>query len=87
MLDQRIGAHRHPGPLGPEGSVQDIPFRLKTAGATLRLFTEEAMRFIHQRTRGIQRSINNPRDLCLLEGHGAKAMALAIGRRVAQQRR
>jgi hypothetical protein len=65
--------------------VQDI-FRLKTAGATRRPFTEEAMRFIHQRTRGIERSIN-PCDLRLLEGHGAKATAVgvAIGRRVAQQ--
>ncbi len=86
QLDQRIAVHCHLGPLGVEESIQYVAFRLKKAGATRGLFTEEALRLIHQQARGIPRSLNTLCDLCLLEGYAAKATAVdaAIVRRVAQ---
>ena len=76
-------------PLSAEGSIQCVAFRLKNAGDTRGIFTEEAVRLIYQYTRGIPRSVNNLCDLCLLEGYTASAWTVdaAPVRRVAQERR
>ncbi len=89
QFDQRVAIRCHLTPLEVEESLQYITFRLKKAGATRGIFTEEAMRLIHQHARGIPRSINTLCDLCLLEGYAAKASAVdgAIVRRVAQENR
>ncbi len=89
QLDQRIAIRCHLAPLDAEESLQYITFRLKKAGATRGIFTEEAMRLVHQHTRGIPRSINTLCDLCLLEGYLAQASGVdgATVRRVAQQGR
>ena len=76
QLNQRIAIRCRLKPLNAEESAQYVAFRLKKAGATQGIFTEEAMRLIYQHARGIPRSINTLCDLCLLEGCIAKAPAV-----------
>ncbi len=88
-FDQRIAIRCHLGPLDAEETAHYIVFRLKKAGAARGIFTEEAVRLIHQAARGIPRNVNNLCDLCLLEGYAAKATAVdaALVRRVLQAHR
>lgn len=89
QLEQRIAIRAHLSPLDAGESVQYIGFRLKKAGATRGIFTQDALRLIYQYSRGIPRSINTLCDLCLLEGSAAKASAVdaALVRRVLQGHR
>ena len=86
QFHQRVAIRCHLKPLDVVESVQYMEFRLKKAGATRSLFTEDAMRLVHHQARGIPRSINILCDLCLLEGCIAKAPIVdgAIVGRVAQ---
>jgi len=67
-LNQRVAVRLHLGPLSVEEAAAYIEFRLDRAGATRRIFTDEAVKMIYQEAEGIPRSINNLCDLCLLEG-------------------
>lgn len=73
-LHQRIPMRLSLSPLSEEDTASYIHFRLKTAGARKRIFTDKAIKLIHQEAEGIPRSINNLCDLCLLEGVRAKVL-------------
>lgn len=76
QLDQRIAIRYHLRPLDQHETARYVAFRLEKAGATRPLFTEEALRLVWQSTRGVPRSINTLCDLCLLDGHNAKAQVV-----------
>jgi len=59
--------------LSEEETAFYIEFRLKKAGGTRRIFTNEAIRVIHRKAEGVPRRINNLCDLCLFEGWKRKA--------------
>lgn len=61
QLDQRIAVRYHLKPMDFEDTAEYIAGRLRTAGATRRVFTFEAAVEIHGSTRGIPLSIN---ELC-----------------------
>ncbi|MBI3989779.1 MAG: AAA family ATPase [candidate division NC10 bacterium] len=72
-LNQRIALHLNLSPLNQEETALYIDFRLKKAGQTRRIFTNETIKAIHQEAGGLPRSINNLCDLCLFEGMRRKA--------------
>jgi type II secretory pathway predicted ATPase ExeA len=59
QLAQRIVVNYHLTPLTQEQTSQYINFRLQAAGATDNLFSQDAMGLIHQKSRGIPRTINS----------------------------
>ncbi len=65
-LHQRLAFRFRLGPLPGADTVNYIRHRLKVAGARRMLFTNEALKAIFQRTRGIPRQINNLCDRALL---------------------
>jgi len=68
-LRQRISIRFHLQPFSEEETVQYILFRLRHAGAkNLGLFTREAMRLIHEASKGTPRLINIVCDHALLTG-------------------
>jgi len=67
-LYQRIAVRCRLAPLGPEANEAYIKHRLKMAGATRMLFTQEAVRAIHRASSGIPRLINTICDNALFEG-------------------
>ncbi len=67
-LDQRLAVRLTLGPLREEDASFYIGFRLRKAGASKPIFSEEAITAIARESRGIPRRINNLCDLCLLEG-------------------
>ncbi len=73
QLDQRIMIRYHLAPLDLEETLRYIAFRLKKAGASRGIFSEEALHMIYEQSRGIPRVINTLCDLCLLEGFAARA--------------
>ncbi len=75
-LQQRLPLHLILNPLSPAETAAYIDFRLEKAGATRRLFTEEAVRAVADETAGIPRKINNVCDLCLFEGWKKKTTAV-----------
>lgn len=72
-LNQRIAVRLKLAPLSEEETAFYITLRLKAAGATQRIFTNEAISVIHREAQGIPRCINNLCDLCLLEGMRVEA--------------
>ncbi len=68
QLDQRIEIRHHLKPFNYNETAGYIVFRLKTAGLNdaEKLFLPEALRLIHQHSRGVPRNINNLCDLSLL---------------------
>lgn len=75
-LDQRLAVRLTLGPLREEDTSFYMSFRLRKAGATKPIFTEEAVAVIAREARGIPRRINNLCDLCLLEGWKRKVTAV-----------
>ncbi len=69
-LRQRIGLRYHLNPLSNEEIRQYITHRLKLAGRTEPLFSEEAIEVICRYSEGIPRNINNIASNSLLEGFG-----------------
>ncbi len=65
---QRISIKYHLSPLDFSDTVKFIFFRLKVAGLEKSIFSEEAIKTIHEASGGIPRSIVNLCDLCLLVG-------------------
>lgn len=75
-LDQRLAVRLNLSPLREEDAGFYIGFRLRKAGATKPIFTEEAIAVIAREAKGIPRRINNLCDLCLLEGWKRKVTAV-----------
>lgn len=72
-FSQRIGIKCHLDHLSAEETGHYIQRRLKAAGRTEPLFTEDAVQVISEQTGGIPRKINTLCDLCLLAGFSKKS--------------
>lgn len=75
-LDQRLALRLNLGPLSEVETAFYVDFRLKKVAGTRQLFTDDAIRMIHEESGGIPLSINNLCDLCLYEG--SKRMAREV---------
>ena len=71
-LDQRIAIRYHLNTLDDAHTAQYILHRLKMAGQTGQIFTEEAVKLVFDFTRGTPREINNLCDIALLVGYSKK---------------
>jgi general secretion pathway protein A len=71
-LDQRITIRCHLPRLDYEHTASYIAHRLRTAGQSRRIFTEEAVKLIFALTRGTPREINNLCDLALLVAYSKR---------------
>jgi type II secretory pathway predicted ATPase ExeA len=67
-LSQRTAFRVNLSFLSREDAAFYIEFRLKKAGATRRIFTDDAIALIQRETEGVPRNINNLCDICLFEG-------------------
>lgn len=85
-LAQRVALRCRLSSLTQETTKAYLRHRLKVAGATRDLFTEESMDLIHHFSRGIPRLINTLGDNALLEGYLLKREVIepAVVRGVAQ---
>lgn len=72
-LYQRIVLRLNLNPLNKQETAFYINYRLKQAGGTRQIFTDEAIRAIHRESGGFPRRINHLCDLCLFEGFRRKA--------------
>jgi general secretion pathway protein A len=72
-LDQRITIRYHLNTLDDAHTSAYVAHRLKMAGRTKPIFTEEAVRLIFDFTRGTPREINNLCDVALLVGYTKRA--------------
>jgi len=72
-LDQRITIRYHLNTLDQIHTATYIAHRLKMAGRTSAIFTDEAVRLIFDFTRGTPREINNLCDVALLVGYTKRA--------------
>jgi general secretion pathway protein A len=80
QLRQRISVWCHLGPMNAEETREYVRHRLRVAGAQERpIFTEGALRAVHQRTGGVPRVINLLCDRALLAGYADQSAQ--IGRR------
>jgi general secretion pathway protein A len=77
-LDQRVALRLNLGILNGEEAAHYIEFRLKKAGGTRRIFTNEAIRAIYREVGGLPLNINHLCDLCLFEGWRQKAKEVDI---------
>ena len=68
-LAQRIAIRFHLEPLMLEETTSYIAHRLSVVGRTEPIFTQEAIRFIHEGSGGIPRRINQICDMCLFTGY------------------
>ena len=72
-LDQRITIRYHLNTLDDAHTSAYVAHRLKMAGRTKPIFTEEAVKLIFDFTRGTPREINNLCDVALLVGYTKRA--------------
>jgi type II secretory pathway predicted ATPase ExeA len=81
-LKERIAVKFNLEPLDFQNTVRYVMFRLKSAGATRGIFTEQAVRLLYDYSGGIPLRINNLCDRCLLIGvmHNAKLVDSRIMR-------
>jgi general secretion pathway protein A len=68
-LDQRITIRYHLNTLDYTHTGNYVAHRLRMAGRTVPIFTEEALRLVFDFTRGTPREINNLCDVALLVGY------------------
>lgn len=73
QFDQRISMRFHLQGLQAEETERYVVHRLQIAGAERQIFTNEALKLIHESTGGIPRRINQVCDLALLAGFGLQA--------------
>ncbi len=73
QLAQRVTARYHLHPFGESDTRAYVTHRLEVAGAKERIFTETAMRAVHQVARGIPRLINAICDRALLGAYSRDA--------------
>lgn len=76
QLEQRIAVKYHLNPFSSEDTGKYIQRRLEVAGATKRIFKEQAIRLIYESSGGIPRRINRLCDFCLLSGFNKGANAI-----------
>jgi general secretion pathway protein A len=67
-LKERISVKYNLAPLDMDDTLKYIVYRLKCAGATRGLFTNESIEQLYEYSRGIPLRINNLCDRCLLIG-------------------
>jgi type II secretory pathway predicted ATPase ExeA len=67
-LKERISVKYHLAPLDSANTLKYVVYRLKCAGATRGLFTNESIERLYEYSRGIPLRINNLCDRCLLIG-------------------
>jgi len=72
-LDQRITIRYHLNTLYYTHTANYVAHRLRMAGRTAAIFTEEAIKRIFDFTRGTPREINNLCDVALLVGYTKRA--------------
>jgi len=72
QLSQRIAIRCHLANLDMDDASKYILHRLEVAGRKDRLFTDEAVKLIYDKSGGIPRRINHICDLALLTGFGRK---------------
>jgi general secretion pathway protein A len=72
-LDQRITIRYHLNTLDDAHTTAYVAHRLRMAGRTRPIFTEEAVKLIFDFTRGTPREINNLCDVALLVGYTKRA--------------
>ena len=72
-LDQRITIRYHLNTLDQTHTATYIAHRLRMAGRTSTIFTDEAVKLIFDFTRGTPREINNLCDVALLVGYTKRA--------------
>jgi type II secretory pathway predicted ATPase ExeA len=72
-LDQRVGVRYHLSALDRAHTENYIAHRLRMAGQTRRIFTDDAVTLIYDFTRGTPREINNLCDIALLVGYSRRA--------------
>lgn len=78
-LIQRIGLYYNIEPLSTEETMGYIRHRLKLAGATKDLFSEEALLSIYRLSRGIPRLVNTLCETALLIALGKKGKVVNEG--------
>lgn len=71
-LEQRIAIRYHLNTLDDAHTANYVAHRLKMAGRSTRIFTEEAIKLIFDFTRGTPREINNLCDIALLVGYSKR---------------
>jgi general secretion pathway protein A len=76
-LDQRITIRYHLNTLDYTHTAAYVTHRLKMAGCTKPIFTEEAIKLIFDFTRGTPREINNLCDVALLVGYTKRAKEIS----------
>ena len=69
QLNQRIALKYHIDALGKVDTEKYVNYRLRIAGARRRVFTNEALNIIWDRSKGIPRVINAIADWCLFLGY------------------
>ena len=69
QLDQWISVRCHLTTLKRNETTEYILHRLKVAGVEQPIFTEEALKLIHERSGGIPRRINQICDMCLFTAY------------------
>ncbi|MFQ5553200.1 MAG: ExeA family protein [Thermoplasmata archaeon] len=77
-FNQRMAFRLNLSPLNKEETPGYVQFRLKKAGATRQIFTDEAIRMIYRETGGVPRNINKLCDLCLYESWRRKAKKVDV---------
>ncbi len=70
---QRVSSDFHLKPLNPSDVKDYIEYRLKAAGSSVQLFSDEACRAIAQASQGIPRTINILCDTALIYGFAVSA--------------
>jgi general secretion pathway protein A len=75
-LKERISVKYTLAPLDMPNALKYIVFRLKCAGASRGLFTNESIERIYEYSRGIPLRINNLCDRCLLIGYMRRAQVV-----------
>lgn len=63
---QRVSSSFHLRPMTPEMVADYIRHRLAVAGASRRIFTDAALRAIHEASGGVPRLVNQLCDICLV---------------------
>jgi general secretion pathway protein A len=71
-LDQRVAIRYHLNTLDDAHTMSYIAHRLKMAGQSAQVFTDEAIKLIFDFTRGTPREINNLCDIALLVGYSKR---------------
>ncbi|MFQ6083741.1 MAG: ExeA family protein [Candidatus Aminicenantia bacterium] len=72
QLKQRIATRYHLDPLNKEDTENYIIHRLRIAGATRKIFSNNSINLIWESSKGVPRVINTICDMCLLLGFSKK---------------